>query len=127
MDRIIASIALALLFAVLATSVTAEASLTARHTDEALLMKRERAWAQSAGERDIALFRSFMADDYVELILQPATATQKAIWVSATKDAWTDLLRSGHERQTSRNLAAAQQHISVAGLNTGGPDDRENR
>jgi ketosteroid isomerase-like protein len=104
MSRIIASIALALLFVTPATRATAESSPAAKQADEILLMACERAWAQSAVDRDIALFRSFMADNYVELIRQPATATQKATWVSTTKDGWTDLSRSGHEQYQSVEL-----------------------
>jgi ketosteroid isomerase-like protein len=104
MNRIIVSIVIALCFAAPATRATAESSPAAKQTDEILLMARARAWAQSSVDRDIALFRSFMADDYVELILQPATATQKATWVSTTKDGWTDLLRSGHEQYESVEL-----------------------
>ena len=98
MNRIIAAIALALLFVAHPFPAIAEPSPAATPTIEALLMERERAWVQSSVDRDIARFRSFMADDYVELIQQPATAAQKATWESATKDAWAELLRSGHEQ-----------------------------
>lgn len=97
MCRVVASIAVALLFIVPAAPLMAKSSSAAKQTDEELLIERERAWTQSAVDRDIALFRSFMADNYVELIQQTATAAQTTTWESATKDMWTELLRSGHE------------------------------
>ncbi len=78
-----------------------------KQATEELLMKNERDWAQSSVTKDIATFRRLMADDYVELILEPATSTRKAIWVATTKDEWTKLLTSGNEVYQSveiRNL-----------------------
>jgi ketosteroid isomerase-like protein len=78
-----------------------------KHATEELLIKNERDWAQSSVTKDIATFRRLMADDYVELILEPATPTRKAMWVATTKDEWTKLLTSGNESYQSveiRNL-----------------------
>ena len=78
-----------------------------KQATEQLLIKNERDWAQSAVTKDIATFRRLMADDYVELILEPATSTRKATWVATTKDEWTKLLTSGSEVYQSveiRNL-----------------------
>lgn len=78
-----------------------------RQATEQLLIKNERDWAQSAVTKDIATFRGLMADDYVELILEPATSTRKAMWVATTKDEWTKLLTLGTEVYQSveiRNL-----------------------
>jgi ketosteroid isomerase-like protein len=78
-----------------------------KQATEELLMKNERDWAQSSVTKDIATFRRLMADDYVELILEPATSTRKAMWVATTKDEWTKLLASGNEVYQSveiRNL-----------------------
>ena len=97
MSRVIASIALAFLFVAPASRLFAEPAPATKNSVETLLMERERTWAQSSVDRDIALFRSLMADDYVELIQQAPTATQKSSWESATKDSWTELLRTGHE------------------------------
>lgn len=97
MNRVIAVMALAFLFVAPASRLLAEPAPATKDSVESLLMERERAWAQSSVDRDIALFRSLMADDYVELIQQPATGAQKSTWESATKDSWTELLRSGHE------------------------------
>jgi ketosteroid isomerase-like protein len=97
MSRVIAYVALAFFSVAPALRLMAEPAPATKNPVETMLMERERAWAQSSVDRDIALFRSLMADDYVELIQQPATATQKSRWESATKDSWTELLRSGHE------------------------------
>ncbi|HEV7614069.1 MAG TPA: nuclear transport factor 2 family protein [Steroidobacteraceae bacterium] len=104
MSRIIGCFALALCFVAAATRAMAEPPQAAKKTDEILLIQRERAWAQSAVDRDIALFRSLMADEYVELVFQPATATQQSRWIATTKEAWTELLHSGHEQYQSVEL-----------------------
>lgn len=97
MNRIVAFVTVALVCTFLTSRLSADPAPAAKTSVETLLMERERAWAQSAVDRDIALFRSLMADEYVELIQQPATGAQKSSWESATKDSWTELLRSGHE------------------------------
>jgi len=82
-------------------------TLAEMQATEQLLIKNERDWAQSSVAKDIATFRRLMADDYVELILEPATSTRKAMWVATTKNEWTKLLKSGTEVYQSveiRNL-----------------------
>lgn len=88
-------------------NVAAAATPAELQATEQLLIKNERDWAQSSVTKDIAAFRRLMADDYVELILEPATSTRKAMWVATTKDEWTNLLKSGAEVYQSveiRNL-----------------------
>jgi ketosteroid isomerase-like protein len=100
-------LSLATLCVFLTFNVAAAATRAEIQATEQLLMKNERDWAQSAVTKDIATFRRLMADDYVELILEPATSTRKAMWVSTTKDEWTKLLKSGTEVYQSveiRNL-----------------------
>jgi ketosteroid isomerase-like protein len=104
MNRIAIFAALAVICIAGAALRASETARAPKQTTEELLMERDREWAQSAISRDLAAFRSFMADDYVEIVLKPATSTQKAAWVTMTKDEWSELLRSGRENYQSVEL-----------------------
>ena len=100
-------LALATLGVVSSISLAMAVTPSEKQATEQWLIKNERAWAQSAVTKDIATFRRLMADDYVELILEPATSSRKALWVATTKDEWTKLLTLGTEVYQSveiRNL-----------------------
>ena len=47
---------------------------------------------------------SFMLDDYIEIMLNPPTATNKAEWTSRSKAAWVDMVRSGRAKYDSVEL-----------------------
>jgi ketosteroid isomerase-like protein len=104
MTKIVQSVVLTTLCMVLIADLAVATPPSSRRAVEALLIQNEHVWAQSAITRDIATFRRLMTDDYVQLILQPATPTQKATWSSTTKDEWTELLRSGSEQYQSVEL-----------------------
>ena len=94
-------------------NVAPAATPTEDQATEQLLIKNERDWAQSAVTKDIATFRRLMADDYVELILEPATPTRKAMWVATTKDEWTKLLKSGTE--VYQSVEVRHLHVYLQG------------
>ena len=64
----------------------------------------EHAWAKAAADGDAKAMASFMLDDYIEIMLNPPTATNKAEWTSRSKAAWVDMVRSGRAKYDSVEL-----------------------
>ena len=111
MKRLLACLALALIWC----SACADPPVgSPRHSTaaiERLVAKSSRAWAQSAVERNVAKFRNFVADGYVQLYVQPATNTESAHWVVTTKNEWSESLRSGNRKYESVDLSNLKVYV----------------
>ena len=77
-------------------------SSSANASDE--VMRADRAWAQTAVDGDASKMASFMSGDYVEIILNPATAGKEAEWTTRNKSEWVEALRSGRDKYESVEL-----------------------
>jgi len=64
----------------------------------------ERAWAQASVDADSNKMASFMSDDYVEIILNPATTGKEAEWITRGKTEWVESVRSGRDKYESVEL-----------------------
>src|ERR1700681_3086855 len=77
-------------------------SSSANASDE--VMRADRAWAQAAVDGDSSKMASFMSSDYVEIILNPATAGKDAEWTTRNKSEWVESVRSGRDKYESEEL-----------------------
>jgi ketosteroid isomerase-like protein len=64
----------------------------------------EHAWAQAPVKGDADAMAGFMPDDYVEIVMEPASGASKNRWVTSNKKEWIDLVRSGREKYASVEL-----------------------
>jgi ketosteroid isomerase-like protein len=86
-----------------------ENSSSANASDE--VMRADRAWAQTAVDGDASKMASFMSSDYVEIILNPATAGKDAEWTTRNKSEWVDAVRSGRDKYESVELHNLQVYF----------------
>jgi ketosteroid isomerase-like protein len=68
------------------------------------VIRADRAWAQAAVDGDTNKMASFMSDDYVEIVLIPATAAEEAKWTMRGKAEWVEAVRSGRDKYESVHL-----------------------
>jgi ketosteroid isomerase-like protein len=84
-------------------------SSSANASDE--VMRADRAWARAAVDSDAGKMASFMSDDYVEIILNPATAGKDAEWTTRNKSEWVESVRSGRDKYESVELHNLQVYF----------------
>ena len=63
---------------------------------------------RGTGQGDASRMAEFMADDYVEIVMETAPGSRKSQWLTTGKTEWINLVRSGRERYTAvevRNIA----------------------
>jgi ketosteroid isomerase-like protein len=68
------------------------------------VMRADRDWAQAAVDGDASKMANFMSSDYVEIILNPATAGKDAEWTTRNKSEWVESVRSGRDKYESVEL-----------------------
>jgi ketosteroid isomerase-like protein len=86
-----------------------ENSSSANASDE--VMRADRAWAQAAVDGDASKMASVMSSDYVEIILNPATAGKDAEWTTRNKSEWVESVRSGRDKYESVELHNLQVYF----------------
>ena len=91
-----------LLSAVTSDSRNPGSSSSANASDE--VVRADRAWAQAAVDGDASKMASLMSGDYVEIILNPATAGKEAEWTTRNKSEWVESVRSGRDKYESVEL-----------------------
>lgn len=95
---------------VLVTSLLgAPRSASTAASDE--VVAADRAWAKAAVDGDAKAMASFMSDDYIEIILNPATTANKAEWTTRSKTVWVDMVRSGRAKYDSVTLSNIKVHF----------------
>jgi ketosteroid isomerase-like protein len=72
--------------------------------DKEQVIASERAWTQTAVDGDARAMAKFMADDYVEIVMETDTALKTSRWVTTNKADWIDLVHSGREKYKSVEL-----------------------
>jgi ketosteroid isomerase-like protein len=93
-------------------------------------VRADRAWAQAAVDGDAGKMASFMSNDYVEIILNPATAGKDAERTTRNKSEWVESVRSGRNKYESvelhnlqvyfhREIASVTGHYSQKGTSDG--------
>lgn len=80
------------------------ASSTSSKGDTEQVVAFERAWAKAAVDGDVRAMATFMADDYVEIVMDTALDSKKSSWVTTSKPEWLALLQSGREKYESVEL-----------------------
>jgi ketosteroid isomerase-like protein len=75
------------------------------------LLANEKAWAQAPVDGDADRMASFMADEYLELVWEPATPKMAAHWSATTKEAWVKRVRQRTEVYTAVELKHLTVHL----------------
>jgi ketosteroid isomerase-like protein len=68
------------------------------------VLAAEHAGVKAFLDGEVATLDRVIADDYVEMIWEPASGTVAAHWKTQTKQEWLDLVRSGREKYLSVEL-----------------------
>lgn len=79
--------------------------------DAEQLLANEKAWAKAPVEGNADRMASFMADEYLELIWEPATSTTAAHWTATTKGAWVQKVRHHTEVYSAVELKNLALHL----------------
>jgi ketosteroid isomerase-like protein len=79
--------------------------------EAAVILKADRAFAQAAVEGNAERFASFMTEDFVLIVLEPATSTAPAYWTSTTKQQWVEGVRTQRQRYTAVELHNQVVHL----------------
>lgn len=80
-------------------------------TDSEQVISAEKAWAKAALDGDADRMAGLMADEYVELAWEPATATGPAHWSAAGKKGWVEDVRSRAEVYTAVEVHNVTVHM----------------
>jgi ketosteroid isomerase-like protein len=100
MKKTIASLGLGFLLSTVAAVVifvTAEAA----NSESGDVVAAERACAKAFVDADVAALARWIADDYVEMIAEPASPGAAANWRTRSKKEWLDSVRSRQEKYLS--------------------------
>ena len=108
--RLIEVVSGALLSLVL-TSATAEPTTGNRLDDSDQLVVNEKAWAKASLNGDADRMASYMDEEYLELVWEPATKTAPAHWSSTRKKEWVDSVRRRAEVYKSVDLRNLTVHL----------------
>jgi ketosteroid isomerase-like protein len=111
MKRYLALCASAMILEIASASPPAPLTHASAPVVEKAVADRSLAFVQAALKGDVASFRTFMADDYVMLWVEPASAGKKAHWATMTKNEWVELLRSGKHKYRSVELLNTKVHL----------------
>jgi ketosteroid isomerase-like protein len=93
------------------SGMTCNVSTGAQTSDVEQLLANEKAWAKAPVDGDADRMASFMADEYVELIWEPATSTTAAHWTATTKDTWVEKVRHHAEVYSAVELMNLTVHL----------------
>jgi ketosteroid isomerase-like protein len=108
MERKLVLYASALVLAI-GSAFAADSAPSSTPTIEKAVAARSLAFAKAAQQGDLAIFPTFMSDDYVMLWPEPATDGKKPHWATKTKEEWVEELRSRKNKYRSVEL----QNIKV--------------
>jgi ketosteroid isomerase-like protein len=100
-----------LLVSVLLAGMTCGVTLAIEPSDVELLLANEKAWAKAPVDGDADRMASFMADEYLELVWEPATPTTAAHWTATTKETWVQRVRHHTEVYSSVELKNLRVHL----------------
>jgi ketosteroid isomerase-like protein len=78
---------------------------------EKAVAARSLAFVKAAVSGDLAGFRTFMADDYVMLWVEPASNGKNAYWATMTKEGWVQGLRSGKHKYHAVELLNTKVYL----------------
>ena len=92
-------------------SVTATVATGNTPSDSEQLIANEKAWAKASLAGDADRMASYMAEEYVELAWEAATATAPAHWSSTGKKEWVEAVRRRTEVYTSVDLHNLSVHL----------------
>ncbi len=84
---------------------------TSRPDVEKAVAARSLAFVKAALNGDVAAFRTFMSDDYVMLLAEPATDGKTPHWATMTKQEWVEGLRSGKHKYRSVELLNTKVYL----------------
>ena len=110
MRRVLILCASALVLAIGAFAAADSATPSAPDVERAVAA-RSLAFVKAAVNGDLADFRTFMADDYVMLWVEPARNGAKAHWATMTKDEWVEGLRSGKHKYHAVELLNTKVYL----------------
>jgi ketosteroid isomerase-like protein len=80
-------------------------------SDVEQLMANEKAWAKAPVEGEADRMASFMADEYLELVWEPAIPTTAAHWTATTKETWVQRVRRHTEVYSAVELKNLTVHL----------------
>lgn len=101
----------ALLVSVLLAGMTSGATAAIERSDVDQLLANEKAWAKAPVDGDADRMASFMEDEYLELVWEPATGTTAAHWTATTKDTWVQRVRRHTEVYSAVELKNLTVHL----------------
>ncbi len=78
---------------------------------EKAVAARSLAFVKAALTGDMAGFRAFMSDDYVMLLVEPASSGNAPHWSTMTKDEWIEALRSGKHKYDAIELLHTKVYL----------------
>jgi ketosteroid isomerase-like protein len=98
---------------VLALALRVAAGYAAGQADDDVseILAADQAWAKAAIDHNGDLFASFMADNYVLLEWEPATAKMPGHWVSRSKKTWVAAVRQGTQQYSAIELHHQSVHL----------------
>jgi ketosteroid isomerase-like protein len=100
-----------LLVLVWLAGMTCGVSSAIEPSDVELLLANEKAWAKAPVDSDADRMASFMADEYLELVWEPATPTMAAHWTATTKEIWVQRVRHHTEVYSAVELKNLTVHL----------------
>jgi ketosteroid isomerase-like protein len=100
-----------LLVSVLLAGMAGSVAAAIEPSDVELLLTDERAWAKAPVDGDADRMASFMADEYLELVWEPATPTTAAHWTATTKETWVQRVRHHTEVYSAVELKNLTVHL----------------
>jgi ketosteroid isomerase-like protein len=100
-----------LLVSVLLAGMTGGVATAIEPSDVQLLLTNEKAWAKAPVDGDADRMASFMADEYLELVWEPATPTTAAHWTATTKETWVQRVRHHTEVYRAVELRNLTVHL----------------
>jgi ketosteroid isomerase-like protein len=92
-------------------SATATVATGNTPSDSEQLIANEKAWAKASLDGDADRMAGYMAEEYVELAWEAATATAPAHWSSIGKKEWVEAVRRRTEVYTSVDLHNLSVHL----------------
>lgn len=98
-----------LLSATVLAGMAAAAVTKSAPSDADQLIANEKAWAQAPVDGDTDRMASYMADEYVELVWEPANPTAPAHWRAIRKKEWVEAVR----RHTQVYSSVALRNLTV--------------
>jgi ketosteroid isomerase-like protein len=100
-----------IILAAVLSGMTCNVSTGAQPSDVEQLLANEKAWAKAPVDGDADRMASFMADEYLELIWEPAAPTVAAHWTATTKDTWVEKVRHHTEVYSAVELKNLTVHL----------------